>query len=83
MQRDYAWAAQTLTEKKARNVALATVDGSLEPDLVKSLGVDGYPVLRIYKKGVFVGDHHGDRRHDKFVQVLLDEANLVKSKEEL
>jgi hypothetical protein len=83
MQRDYAWAAQTLADKGAGNVALATVDGSLEPELVKSLGVDGYPVLRIYRRGVHVGDHHGDRRHDKFVQVLLDEAKLATGKQEL
>lgn len=78
MQRDFAWAAQTLADKNLNSLALATIDGSQHPDLVKSLGVDGYPALQIYRKGVHIGDHHGDRRHDKFVQVLMDEVANVK-----
>ncbi|CAG0921552.1 unnamed protein product [Notodromas monacha] len=84
MQRDYAFAAQTVSEQNIPRIALAAVDASLHPKVADSFGVEGFPALKIFHGGVFVDDYHGDRTYEHLVRLLIEETGKVKrGKEEL
>lgn len=55
---DYAAAAQELREEGIR---IAKVDATVEEELAKKYDVNGYPTLKLFKKGQFVEDYRGAR----------------------
>uniref|UniRef100_A0A183IPG3 Protein disulfide-isomerase n=1 Tax=Soboliphyme baturini TaxID=241478 RepID=A0A183IPG3_9BILA len=51
-------------------VALAEVDCDAHKDFCQKVGVNGYPTLKIYRKGVFSGDYDGGREADDMVKYM-------------
>ncbi|RXW24691.1 hypothetical protein EST38_g1152 [Candolleomyces aberdarensis] len=66
----YEEAATTLKEK---NIKLAKVDCVEEADLCSSKGIQGYPTLKVYRKGEAV-DYSGPRKADGIVSYMVKQS---------
>jgi len=76
MKPDYAAAAKQLTEDQIPHV-LATVDATLEPDLAKKFDVQGYPTLKLFRKGEMMEDYNGGRKKDDIINYIKKQHKKI------
>ena len=70
---EYEKAAATLS-KRDPPIPLAKVDATVEPTLAAEYNVEGYPTLKVFRKGEPY-DYEGPREADGIVMYMEDEAS--------
>ncbi|BGP19804.1 hypothetical protein JCM10213_003113 [Rhodosporidiobolus nylandii] len=64
---------EAATILKKDNIPIAKVDCTVETELCSSQGVNGYPTLKVFRKGV-AGEYSGTRKTDGIVSYMKKQA---------
>jgi len=62
---------EAATQLKEKNVALAKVDCTVEADLCKEYGVEGYPTVKVFRGPDNVKPYQGARKAPQYVSLTL------------
>uniref|UniRef100_A0A7S4G9E6 protein disulfide-isomerase n=1 Tax=Eutreptiella gymnastica TaxID=73025 RepID=A0A7S4G9E6_9EUGL len=69
-------------ELKAKGIKIAKVDATVEEKLAEKYGVEGYPSLKLFKKGEFAKDYQGKRTSSGIVSYMSSVAAGEEPEEE-
>lgn len=64
---------EAATALKEKNIRLAKVDCVAEADLCQDKGVQGYPTLKVYRKGEFT-EYNGPRKADGIISYMVKQS---------